>query len=80
MAGAWPVKVTHAETVAASSLQKHKQLCAELVEGRRKGRDDPRVELSSRGVWRHNHSCSVFFALTFSELAFNGSTSAASCF
>jgi hypothetical protein len=42
-----PVKVSRAETVAASAPQKRKPLPAELVEERRKGRDDPRVELGS---------------------------------
>jgi hypothetical protein len=39
------VKVLSAETVAASSPQKHKPLPAELVEERRKERDDQRVQL-----------------------------------
>jgi hypothetical protein len=34
-----PVKVSNAETAAASSRQKHKPFPAELVEERRKGRD-----------------------------------------
>jgi hypothetical protein len=51
-----PVKVSSAESVATSALQKHKPLTVELVEERRKGRDDPQVERASRrrtGRLRH---------------------------
>jgi hypothetical protein len=41
-----PVKVSRAETVAASAPQKHKPLPAELVEERRQAREDQRVELA----------------------------------
>jgi hypothetical protein len=50
------VKVSRAEIVAASSLQEHKPLPAELVEERRKGRDDARVERACRGFRRRNRS------------------------
>jgi hypothetical protein len=43
------VKVSRAETVAASAPQKHKPLPAELSEGRRQGRDDQRVEGGGSG-------------------------------
>jgi hypothetical protein len=51
-----PVKVSRAEIVAASSPQKHKPLRAELVQERRKGRDDRRVEGACRGFRCRNRS------------------------
>jgi hypothetical protein len=44
------VKVSRAETVAASAPQKRKPLPAELAEERRQGQDDQRVE--GRREWR----------------------------
>jgi hypothetical protein len=51
-----PVKVSDTEIVAVSSPQKHKLLRAELVQERRKGRDDPRVESACRGFLCRNRS------------------------
>jgi hypothetical protein len=48
MSVASPVKVSSTETVAASSPKKHKLLPAELVEERRKERDEARVQFESR--------------------------------
>jgi hypothetical protein len=42
-----PVKVSRTEIFVISSPQKHKPLPAELVEERRKGRDDQRVQFRS---------------------------------